>query len=220
MNRTSPPPRWKRRTIAVAPAAGLTTTTLAVLLLRTNLAAVIMTVYLLSLLVVVWLIRKELREERHATWPMQARYRALARLIDDAGDDVLVDADGRFVIMLVSHRGRRGGPVPRSVLRFRRGEFFAAGQHGIRTEVVFEQFLLDTVRPVVRYRIDVIAITRSTDGSTRIAAVPRPDLGRRNAARNIRVVARLAADIPAIAELDTLINQVHSSTVSTTPPTV
>jgi hypothetical protein len=34
-----------------------------------------------------------------------------------------------------------------------------------------------------------------------------------------RFIARLAADIPTVAELDALIGQVQSSTVASTPPT-
>ncbi|WP_329791944.1 hypothetical protein V1227_08390 [Lentzea sp. DG1S-22] len=93
---------------------------------------------------------------------------------------MLVAADARLAITLA------GGGIssPRSVLRFDHTAFFAAGRENVPTPVVFDPFLLDTAWPVVRYRISAIALARAADGSVRVDAVPLPDLGRRNAARN------------------------------------
>lgn len=198
------------------PVTGLSVVTGTVLVARPTLFdALTVSVFVLSLVPLVSLARRELRAERHVTAAMETRYFTLSRLLEGAGaGDVLVDADEGVAIMLVSNRGKDGVAL-RSVLRFDRAEFDAAGQGGTATPVVFEQFFLDPARPVVRHRVSALAISRTEDGGVGITAMPARRRKRREVAKTDRLVDRLAADIPQVTDLDALIDQVQSSTART-----
>lgn len=213
---SSPPPRWLRRTMIFGPVTGLSVVTGAVFVARPTLFdAVSVSMCVLALVPLLSVARKELRAERHVTPAMETRYFTLSRLLDSAGaDDVLVDADEDVAIMLVRNHDKDGS-VLRSILRFDRTEFDQAGQDGMPTPMVFEQFFLDLARPVVRVRVSALAITRTEDGGVSISAMPPQRRKRREVARMDRLVASMAADIPLVTDLDVLIDQVQSSTART-----
>ncbi|MFD4668667.1 hypothetical protein ACFWNN_02975 [Lentzea sp. NPDC058450] len=155
--------------------------------------------------------RRELRVDRHATPEMRARYDDLSGLFREGAGVVLDNVDEGVAIMLVNGRAGKGAEL-RSVLRFDRGEFEAAGRDGRPTPVVFAQFFLDPVRAVVRHRVSVLAVSRTEKGTPIISAVPSPPRSRRETRKTDRLVERLAADIPSLRDLDVLIGQVQSST--------
>ncbi|WP_394620034.1 hypothetical protein JNUCC0626_13305 [Lentzea sp. JNUCC 0626] len=216
MNRSSSPPsRWLRRSMIFGPVVVLPVVVVAVfLVLPALLCVVFLAVCLPALVFLISSARRELRAERHATPEMRARYEALSRLFREGFGVVLDNVDEDVAIMLVSGRGRNGSEL-RSVLRFDRGEFDAAGRDGRPTPVVFAQFFLDPVRAVVRHRVSVLAMSRTDKGSPSISVVPSRPRSRRETRKTDRLVERLAADIPSLGELDVLIGQVQSSTART-----
>jgi hypothetical protein len=198
------------------PVPGLSVVATTAFLARPTLFDIVtVSVCVLTLIPLTLLARKELRAERHVSPEMQTRYTTLLQLLNGASaEDVLVTADSDVAIMLVTNQSRDGS-VMRSVLRFDREEFEAAGQDETSTPVVFEQFFLDPARPLVRHRINVIAVTRPENGGTRFSVVSPQKRTRWQAAKMDRLIDRLAADIPSVSDLDVLIAQVQSSTART-----
>lgn len=218
MRRSSspPPPRWLRRTIAFAPAVGMTLCTSSVLLVHPTLIDVVtVTLSVLAVLPLWWFARRELRADRHATPLMADRYRTLARLLDDTGDGgVLVDTRDQVAIMLVDERHENGFAC-RAFMRFDRNELAEAADAAWRTPVVFHQFTLDTARPVVRHRVGAVTFTRGEDGHTRMTDVPQPPRRRRDFKKTAFLLDRTAADIPPVPDLDVLIGQLQAGTTHT-----
>lgn len=208
---SSPPPRWLRRALAFTP-----------LVLATAGAGAVLSAHLGWISVAaaavcsftagagVWLVRAELRADRHATPPMAARYRVLAGLLDNAADrEVRLDPARRYSILLRDER-LENGSLRRALLRFDQRELECAGHGGVGTPLVFDHFLLDSTRPLVRHRLGAVTITRGPNGRARIAGIPEPRQDRRAAAETARLLATTAADIPPVADLDVLIAQIRA----------
>jgi membrane protein implicated in regulation of membrane protease activity len=212
----SPPPRWMRHSLAFAPAVGMTACTASVLLVHPMLIDVVtLPLSVLAVLPLWWFARSQLRADRHATPPMTDRYRTLARLLDTSGDgEVRVDVDGQVAILLLDER-HKNGSASRAFMRFDRNELAEAADDEWRTPVVFHQFTLDDARPVVRHRIGAVIFTCGEDGHTRMADVPQPPQRRRDLLKTAFLLDRTAADIPAVNDLDVLIEQIRSGTTPT-----
>ncbi|MGI5507401.1 hypothetical protein [Lentzea sp. CA-135723] len=216
MRRLVPLPRWLRRTTAFIPLAVLTGCPTAVFLVHPALINVItVPLALLATGVGIWVVRVDLRADRHATPSMAARYRALAQLLDDADDrEVRLDPERRFSILL-RDESLATGSGRRALLRFDQAELDRAGHDGVATPVVFDHFSLDPVRPVVRHWFGAVTITRDQDGRTYITDIPQPHHDKRAASEAARLLTTTAADIAELDDLDVLIIQIQTATAIT-----
>ncbi|HEX7307915.1 hypothetical protein [Lentzea sp.] len=208
---SSPPPRWVRRVLVGTPLVVAVAAAVVVPLVHLGgLGVAVAVACVLVALAGAWLVRAELKADRHVTPPMAARYRALARLLDNADDrEVRVDPARRYSILLRDER-LRNGSVRRALLRFDQNELEGAGHGGVGTPLVFDHFSLDPARPLVRHRLDAVTITRGPDGKASIAGIPEPWQDERAVAETARLLTATAADIPPVADLDVLIAQIRS----------
>jgi hypothetical protein len=211
MRSSSPPPRWLRRAAAFVPLTIMTMCPALVFLVRPTLINVLtVSVSVAAAVIGGWVVRRELRADRHATPSMTSRYRALARLLAEGHDrEVRHDAEHRVTILLMDDRGERGASR-RAILRFDQAELDDAGTNGTGTPVVFEQFTLDHDRAIVRHWFGAVTVTRGADGDARVAGIPEPDQHEVNAAV-AGLLDRTGVDLALIPDLDDLINQIRSS---------
>ncbi|MFD5830927.1 hypothetical protein [Lentzea sp. NPDC060358] len=212
MRRSSPRPRWLRRTLVCTPPALSAAGAAAVVLAQpTWIGFGIAVLCLLAVAVEAELVREELRADRHATPSMAQRYRLLARLLDAADDrEVRVDPAHRYSILLQEER-LADGSLQRSLLRFDQDELERAGHDGVSTPLVFDHFSLDPARPLVRHRFGAVTVTRDAEGRARVIGIPEPHRDRQAMAEIARLLASTAADIPPLEDLDVLIAQIRSA---------
>lgn len=207
---SSPPPRWLRRVVAFVPLTVLTVCPALVFLVHPMLIDVVTVLMsLAAVLVGVWVVKVELRADRHATPSMAATYRALTRLLDGAHDrEVRVDSQYQVTILLMNDRGENGSTW-RSVLRLNQTELDEAGWNGVSTPVVFDEFVLDHAHSVVRHRFGAVMITRDSDGHACIVGIPAPEQDEVDA-DVARMLDRTGVDIALTTDLDDLIKQIRA----------
>lgn len=154
------------------------------------------------------------RADRDAAASMATRYRVLARVLDGGHDrEVRLDRRQQVAILLIKDR-REDGTAWRSLLRLDQTELGGAGWNGVSTPVVFDEFVLDHDRPVVRHHVGAVTITRGTDGRARIAGVPGPERDETDPAVTA-MLDRTGADLALPTDLDDLIHQIRSGVVLT-----
>ncbi|MFJ8961479.1 hypothetical protein ACIRG5_19020 [Lentzea sp. NPDC102401] len=156
-----------------------------------------------------WTVSTGSLAARHVEPSMVARYSDLADVLDAGRDrEVRFDSQRQVTILLMMDR-REDGPARRSVLRLDQAELDGAGWNGTTTAVVFDEFILEHDRPVVRHRVGAVRITREADGRARVAGIPAPRHDG-DTADVTRMLERTGADLALTSDLDNLLTQLRA----------
>ncbi|MFD9701218.1 hypothetical protein [Lentzea sp. NPDC059081] len=155
-----------------------------------------------------WRVKTGSRAVRQIAPLMVARYRELADVLDGGHDrEVRFDSRSQVTILLMKDR-REDGSAWRSILRLDQAELDGAGWNGT-TPVVFDEFILEHHRPMVRHRFGAVQITRDANGRARVAGLPGPrhdDV----TAEVTCMLERTGADLALTSDLDHLVTQIRA----------